>query len=84
MLALKDYGSSDDGSGTEDEKISGNLTCEVKCVVNTNVDLISKPFCIDKLTTPINLQICSAPDVVPTVSISLHTVYCNVNKFLLL
>lgn len=49
MLALKDYGSSDEGSEPE------------------NIDFTST-FPSNKFT---NLQICSAPEVVPTVSI--HT-----------
>ena len=48
MLALKDYGSSDEGSETE------------------NVDFAST-VSGDKFTT--NVQICSAPEVIPTVSI---------------
>jgi len=48
MLALKDYGSSDEGSEPE------------------NVDFTST-IPGDKFTT--NLQICSAPEVIPTVSI---------------
>lgn len=48
MLALKDYGSSDEGSETE------------------NVDFTST-FSSDKFAT--NLQICSAPEVLPSVSI---------------
>lgn len=48
MLALKDYGSSDEGSEPE------------------NVNSTSFKFPSDKFT---NLQICSAPEVVPTVSI---------------
>lgn len=50
MLALKDYGSSDEGSENE------------------NVDSAST-FPSDKFTTSTNLQICSAPEVIPTVSI---------------
>jgi len=49
MLALKDYGSSDEGSEPE------------------NVDFTESTIPGDKFTT--NLQICSAPEVIPTVSI---------------
>lgn len=72
MLALRDYGSSGEDSETENEKILKNVESEVKCSADTNVDSIAKPFSVEKLTTPINLQICSAPEVVPTVSIYVY------------
>jgi len=80
MLALRDYGSSDEGSETENEKNLENVESEVKCSTDANVNFISKPFSVEKLTTPINLQICSAPEVVPTVSIYVYSYYIYVIK----
>lgn len=71
MLALKDYGSSDEGSEPENENSSTTVEDE-EVKDNIDADFASKPFAVDKLTTPINLQICSAPEVVPTVSIYVH------------
>jgi len=66
MLALRDYGSSDENSEPENEKT--NTDVETKSA-DGNDDFMSKPISVDKLTPPFNLQICSAPEVVPTVSI---------------
>lgn len=75
MLALRDYGSSDEDTGHESEKSSTNVESE-EVKHSTNTDLTNEPFSVDKLKTPINLQICSAPDVVPTVSICVNIHFC--------
>lgn len=82
MLALRDYGSSDE-SETENEKNLENIESEVKCGEDANIDVISKSFSVEKLTTPINLQICSAPEVVPTVSINVHLIFMSKKYYIL-
>lgn len=67
MLALKDYGSSDDNSEPENEsEIKKN---EVNCIVDsTNVSVVNS-ISAGNLTASTNMQICSAPEVIPTVNI---------------
>lgn len=65
MLALKDYGSSDDNSEPENESEKR----EVNCIVDsTNVSVVNS-ISAGNLTASINMQICSAPEVIPTVNI---------------
>jgi hypothetical protein len=66
MLALKDYGSSDENSEPENEKVNDKVETRVKSS-DRNDDFIAKAISVNKLTAPFNLQICSAPEVVPTV-----------------
>lgn len=68
MLALKDYGSSDDNSESEnnDESTKSEVNCDVGA---NNKPVVESPLAIDKLTASINVQICSAPEVIPTVNI---------------
>lgn len=67
MLALKDYGSSDDNSEPENE--SEIKKREVNCIVDsTNVSVVNS-ISAGNLTASINMQICSAPEVIPTVNI---------------
>lgn len=69
MLALKDYGSSDDNSEPESEREDANN--EVKCHFDNTFDNTSTTIeplpSTDKLITTIDVRICSAPEVVPTV-----------------
>lgn len=69
MLALQGYGSSDENSGPEDDKSSTKGRIEVtngsKPHKNSPEDQIVP---INKAVTTLSLQICAAPDVVPTVS----------------
>lgn len=58
MLALKDYGSSDSESENENENRE------------SEVNMIDSIFA-KNLTASINMQICSAPEVIPTVNIYL-------------
>lgn len=58
MLALQGYGSSDDHSSSDDETSTEKTSVEVK---KHDVPL-NKPI------TSLSLQICAAPDVVPSVS----------------
>lgn len=66
MLALKDYGSSDDNSEAESD--NENAKSEVNCNIDANDVSILESFPAEKLTTSVNMQICSAPEVVPTVN----------------
>lgn len=71
MLALKEYGSSDECSESETE--SENTKRQVNDVNDVNDvknDASDASLSMDKLSTSINLQICSAPEVVPTVIIN--------------
>jgi len=75
MLALRDYGSSDENSEPENEKVNNEVETGVKSI-NRNDDFIAKPISVNKLMVPFNLQICSAPEVVPTVSVFSYMILC--------
>lgn len=65
MLALKDYGSSDSESENENE----NRESEVNNMIDST-NVVNSIFA-KNLTASINMQICSAPEVIPTVNIYL-------------
>lgn len=69
MLALKEYGSSGDEC-SESETESENAKRQVNDVNDVKDDSSDASLSMDKLSTSINLQICSAPEVVPTVIIN--------------
>ncbi|XP_043802047.1 pre-mRNA-processing factor 17 isoform X2 [Apis laboriosa] len=60
MLALQDYGSSD----SEPENENENRENEVNCMIDST-NVVNSIFA-KNLTASINMQICSAPEVIPT------------------
>ncbi|XP_063975726.1 pre-mRNA-processing factor 17 [Diachasmimorpha longicaudata] len=67
MLALQGYGSSDDNSGPEDDIPSINRPIEVKSASRVPNNCSEEPIIpINRPVTTLPLQICAAPDVVPT------------------
>ncbi|XP_076766542.1 pre-mRNA-processing factor 17 [Xylocopa sonorina] len=65
MFALKDYGSSDDNSGSESE--TENKRREVNRTVDSVNSTDVKRRCLsEKLVASVNMEICSAPEVIPT------------------
>lgn len=68
MLALKDYGSSgDDNSESENE--SENKKSEVNCIVDSINASTVNSIPAENLAASLNMQICSAPEVIPMVNI---------------
>lgn len=68
MLALKDYGSSDGDSESESESTIDNNEEKIKENKNINDDSQRESVFIGKPINTLGLQICSAPEVVSTVS----------------
>lgn len=64
MLALKEYGSSDENSGSDSEHESANS--EVNCALDVESLPVEKS---STTSTATDMQICSAPEVVPMVNI---------------
>lgn len=68
MLALKDYGSSgDDNSESENE--SENKKSEVNYIVDSIKASTVNSIPAENLVASLNMQICSAPEVIPMVNI---------------
>lgn len=68
MLALKDYGSSDGDSESESESTIDNNEEKIKDNKNINDDSPRESVLTGKPISTLGLQICSAPEVVSTVS----------------
>lgn len=68
MLALKDYGSSDGDSGSENESTIDNNEEKIKDDKNINDDFPRESVFTGKSISSLGLQICSAPEVVSTVN----------------
>lgn len=67
MLALKDYGSSDDNSESENENEKEKN--EVNCIFDSTNVSIANSLLAENLIPSLSMQVCSAPEVIPTVII---------------
>lgn len=65
MLALREYGSSDDNGGSDEETKEVKNTKDTNVVSNEHFDSAGS---LAKIGTTLALQVCAAPEVVPMVS----------------